>query len=157
MTTAISRRTPPRRLINFMNPAVHAVLRSPLHAALDRSMLVLHVIGRKTGRRYDIPVGYVDLDGHLLVVTQRIWRANLRGGADIEVTYSGRRQTMHADLDEYPTPVAATLHRAIERIGWQGAQRHLGLRIHVGRMPSRAELEAAARQYHMAALMLTAR
>jgi hypothetical protein len=88
-----------------MNPAVHAVLRSPLHAALDRSMLVLHVTGRKTGRRYDIPVGYVDLDGHLLVVAQHRWRANLRGGADIEVTYRGRRQRMRADLWSVPGSV----------------------------------------------------
>jgi hypothetical protein len=156
MTTAISRRSPPRRLINFMNPAVHAVLRSPLHATLDRAMVVLHVTGRKTGHRYDIPVGYVDLDGHLLVVTQHMWRANLRGGADIEVTYRRRRQRMHTDLDEDPTSVAATLHRAIERIGWQGAQRRLGLTIHVGRVPSRTELEDAARQYHIAVLILAA-
>jgi len=43
------------------------------------------VTGRKTGRRYDIPVSYVeDPDGCLTVVTVATWRLNLLGGADVE-------------------------------------------------------------------------
>ena len=95
MTTTISRRIPPQRLINLINPLVRALLQLPLHATLDGALLVLHITGRKTGRHYDLPVGYVDLDGQLIVVTQHSWRANLRGGRDIDVTYRGRRQRMH--------------------------------------------------------------
>ena len=156
MTAAVSRRIPPQPLINLLNPVVRAVLRSPLHPAVDGALLELHVIGRKTGRRYDIPVGYTTLDEQLLVLTQHTWRANLRGGADIEVTHRGRRQAMHADLDEDPTLVAATLHRVIERLGWQAAQRPLGVRIHVGRIPTLSELEAAVREYDLSTLTLAA-
>jgi F420H(2)-dependent quinone reductase len=103
MTAAVSRRIPPQPLIDLLNPLVRGVLQSPLHAALDGALLVLHITGRKTGRRYDIPVGYIDLDQQLIVVTQHAWRVNLRGGADIEVTHHGRRQAMHTDLDEDPS------------------------------------------------------
>jgi len=54
MTSAVTRRTPPQRFADAMNPVVRAVLRSPLHLAVDRSLLMLHVSGRRTGRRYDI-------------------------------------------------------------------------------------------------------
>jgi hypothetical protein len=68
MTTAIGRSIPPQRLINLVNPIVRAVLQSPLHRMLDGALLVLHITGRKTGRRYTIPVSYVDLDGYLIVI-----------------------------------------------------------------------------------------
>jgi len=136
MTTAISSSIPPQQLINFVNPVVRAVLQSPLHGAIDNALLLLHIIGRKTGHRYDIPVGYVVIDGHLVVLTQHTGRINVRGGTHIEVTYRGNRQMMHGDLDEDPASVATTLHRVIERIGWKAAQRQLGLKIHVGRTPS---------------------
>jgi hypothetical protein len=156
MTTAVSRSTPPQRLINLMNPLVRAILRSPLHAAADNALLILHLTGRRTGRRYDIPVGYVELDGRFIVVTQHTWRSNLRGGADVEVTYAGRRRPMHADLDEEPASVAATLHAVIERIGWRAARRQIGLTINVGRTPTSAELEQAVREYHLATVTLAA-
>lgn len=157
MTTAVGRSVPPQRLINLVNPLVRAVLQSPLHRTLDSALLVLHIAGRKTGRRYDIPVSYLDIDGHLIVITQHTWRVNARGGADIEVTYRGHRQIMHGDLDEDPTSVTTTLHRVIERIGWKAAQRQLRLKTHVGRTPSLPELEAAVREFNLASLTLTRR
>ena len=60
------------------NPLVRMLLRSPLHRVLDGSFLVLHLTGRKTGRRYNIPVGYVDMDGRFVMVTVARWRVNLR-------------------------------------------------------------------------------
>jgi hypothetical protein len=157
MTTAISRSIPPQRLINMMNPLVRALLRSPLHVAVDNALLILHITGRRTGRRYDIPVGYVELDGRLIVTTQHTWRSNLRGGADVAVTHAGRRRPMHADLDEQPASVAATLRAVIERIGWRAARRQIGLTIKAGRTPTPTELERAVREYHLATVTLTAR
>ena len=155
MTTTISRRIPPQRLINLINPLVRALLQSPLHATLDGALLVLHITGRKTGRHYDLPVGYVDLDGQLIVVTQHSWRANLRGGCDIDVTYRGRRQRMHADLEEDPTAVATTLHRVIARRGWNATQRVTGLKARPDRTPTLAELVGAARDFDLSNLTLT--
>ena len=155
MSAALTRRIPPQRLIDLGNPLVRAVLRSPLHAALDHAVLILHVVGRKSGRRYDIPVGYVDLNSQLVVVTQHGWRANLRGGADLDVTRRGRRQRMHAQLDEDPTSVATTLQRVIRQLGPKAARRLTGLSIDASRPPSLGELAAAAREFDLSTLTLT--
>jgi hypothetical protein len=156
MTTTLRRRIPPRRLVNLMNPLVRALLRSPLHRTVDDALLILHITGRRTGRRYDIPVGFIDPGGGLVVVTQHRWRANLRGGADIEVTHAGRRRPMHAELEEEPASVAATLDNVCRRIGWPATQRLTGLTGRADHTPTRAELEEAVREYGMAGIVLTA-
>lgn len=155
MTTAITHRIPPQRLINFFNPVVRAALESPLHAMVDGALVVLHVRGRRTGHVYDIPVGYLPLDGDILVVTQHAWRANLRGGADIDVTYHGLHRTMHAELDEDPASVARTFQGIVERHGPKKASRVLGLDFHLDGEPSLSELEAAVREFDMATVMLS--
>lgn len=155
MTTTVTRRIPPQRLINLLNPAMRAVLGSPLHGPLDGALLVLHIVGRKTGRRYDIPVGYVEVGGQLIIVTQHRWRVNLRGGTDVDVTYRGRRRTMHADLDESPESVAGTLQREIEQHGWKTVQRQTGLKTQADRTPTLPELEVAVREFDMATITLT--
>lgn len=156
MGTAVSRRIPPQWIINAVNPLVRAMARSRLHPMMDDAVLVLHVVGRRTGRRYDIPVGYLAVDGRLVVVTQHAWRANLRGGTSVEVTHAGRREAMHAQLDEEVGAVVTTLQNVIERIGWQDARRTLGLATDAGRPPTSAELAAAVRDYHLATVTLTA-
>jgi len=69
MAVAIARHTPLQRLINLVNPLVRGLIHSPLHGAVDDALIELHVTGRKTGRVYRIPVGYIHDGDHLLVVT----------------------------------------------------------------------------------------
>jgi hypothetical protein len=157
MTTTITRRVPPQRLVDLVNPLVRVVLRSPAHRPLDDALLLLHVTGRRTGRVYDIPVEYVALDDRLLVVTQHAWRANLRGGADVEVTLGGRRRPMHAELDENPVSVAATILEIIHRHGLDEAERRVGLTFKPAQEPGREELVAAARACGLAFIALTPR
>ena len=54
-------------------------------------MMLLTYTGRKTGKRYTIPVGYVRDEEVLVVFSSRAWRRNLRGGALVEVILQGRR------------------------------------------------------------------
>ena len=155
MTSTIHRTVPPQRLITVLNPAVRVGLRSPLHRWLDDSVLMLHVIGRRTGRRYDIPVGFVDLGDRLLVVTQHPWRRNLRGGGDVEVTRFGQRFRMHAKLDEDPDPVADIVAEILARFGVAGVKRRLGLEIQPGAQPTHEDLSEAAREFDIAMITLT--
>ncbi|GAA4551150.1 nitroreductase/quinone reductase family protein [Pseudonocardia xishanensis] len=155
MSTTLTRTVPPQPMVDLVNPLVRGVLRSPLHGALDSALLILHVTGRRSGRRFDIPVGYIELDGAHLVVTQHTWRANLRGGAEVEVTIRGARVAMHAEVDEDPVSVAAAFDRVVERFGWRAAGRMLGLTDHAGRRPTPAELEAAVREFDLALVTLT--
>lgn len=71
------------------NPIVTAILRSQAHGILSGGTMLLTVVGRRTGRRYTIPVGYVRQDGTLDVLVagrdlKRWWR-NLEGGAPVEL------------------------------------------------------------------------
>jgi hypothetical protein len=153
-TATVSRHIPPQRLIDLVNPLVRRALSSPLHAAVDDSLVLLHPRGRRSGRHYDIPVGYIALDDRLIVVTQHAWRANLRGGAEVDVTYRGRRKEMRAGVDEDPASVARTLQRLIDRLGWKVARRKLGLDVQGGRAPTLTELEIAARGFDLAVVTL---
>lgn len=75
MTANVRRDVRPPSLEKLANPLVRMILGSPLHRMLDHSVLVLHLTDRKTGRRYHIPVAYVDMDmtGELAIVTADWW------------------------------------------------------------------------------------
>jgi hypothetical protein len=98
MSTAVSRRIPPQWIINAVNPLVRAMARSRLHPMMDDAVLVLHIDGRRTGRRYDFPVGYLAVDGHLVVVTQHAWRAG-QAGNTVRSTPLGTGQTGGVDTE----------------------------------------------------------
>ena len=157
MTSTVKRSVPPPALVKMGNPLVRMLLGSPLHGVLDDSFLVLHLTGRKTGRRYDIPVGYVDMEGKLAVVTIARWRVNLRGGADVEVTRHGCLRPMHALLEEDPAAVAVSYQAMIGRIGWKKAQRQLGISLPGERAPTLVELNDAAVEYGWSVITLTPR
>jgi len=157
MTSTVKRRVPPVALIKMLNPLARFMLRSPLHGMIDASVLLLHVTGRKTGRQYDIPVGYVDMDGKLIVVTPSLWRVNLRGGADVEVTWRGQRRPMHALLEEDPAAVAVSYQAMIARLGWRAAQRQLGISTSDGQLPTVLDFKNAASEYGWSVITLTPR
>jgi hypothetical protein len=156
MTTTITRSVPPTALVRAINPLARLLLRSPAHGLIDEAVLLLHVTGRKTGRVYNIPVGYTSLADRLILVTVARWRVNLRGGADVSVTRHGHRLPMHALLDEEPASVAVTYDSVIDRLGWQQAARQLGIKTAHGRRPTVLELRAAAQAYGWSVITLTA-
>jgi F420H(2)-dependent quinone reductase len=87
--------TLPDVLLRYVgNPIVGAILRSPLHGMLSRHLMLLTVVGRRTGRRYTMPVGYVSHYGTLDVLVanrqQKVWWRNLEGGAPVELVMRGR-------------------------------------------------------------------
>jgi deazaflavin-dependent oxidoreductase (nitroreductase family) len=99
------------------NPWITRLLRSPLHALLSGSTMLITFTGRKTGRHYTAPVNYVRA-GNCLIVTSRVdhaWWRNLRGGAVVELRLRGRRLQGHAHVVEGSAAVAdellALLHK----------------------------------------------
>ena len=79
------------RLQKLYNPIVAAILRSPLHAAMSNSTMLLTFTGRKSGRTYTTPVNYVRDGDELLAVGSRghSWWKNLRGDAVVSVRVRG--------------------------------------------------------------------
>jgi len=103
-----------------LNPLVAWLLRSPLHRLLDGGLMLITVTGRRSGRRYTIPVGY-QRDGdvlHVLVskARRKQWWRNYREPGHVEVQLRGERWrgTAHVvavESDLFCDVVAATLRR----------------------------------------------
>src|SRR5580704_12198244 len=76
---------------NLVNRIVRGLLRTPLLSRLAGSRLVtVYVTGRKSGRRYSVPVAYTRDEGDLLIGTPFGWGRNLRSGEPVSVRYKGR-------------------------------------------------------------------
>jgi len=123
----------------FMRP----LLRSRAGASIHEVAL-LEFTGRRSGKRYGIPVGYHDLDGEVLVLTASPWRLNFRGGADAELVHDGERRQMRAELIEDDDEVATMYRALIERIGVEAAKATtIGLEVFVDRVPTVEEIREA--------------
>ena len=135
----------PSRTFNTLTRVGNVVMRPLIRSRMGAHMHDLAVIsftGRKTGRRYAVPVGYQELDGQGLILTAAGWKANLRGGADVEVVHDGRTQPMRADLIEDADEVADVYVALLQRLGRKKATQ-IGLRISGDHMPTHDELAHA--------------
>ncbi len=104
-----------------------------------QGLSILTLTGRKTGKRYAIPVSVIDLDGSPIILTAAGWRVNLRGGADVEVRAGRTTRRMHATLVEDPERVADVYATVLPTVGVAHAKR-LGLVLAGERYPTREEL-----------------
>lgn len=76
-----------------VNWIVRGLLRTPLLSRIvGRQLITLYVVGRKSGRRYALPVAYTRHDGDLLVGTPFGWGRNLRTGDPVTIRLKGRRR-----------------------------------------------------------------
>jgi deazaflavin-dependent oxidoreductase (nitroreductase family) len=143
----IASRAPDLRVMRLFNPVIRAILRSPLHGLLSEQILLLTYSGRRSGRPYTLPVGYVRDGDTLLVVSQhselKQWWRNLRGGALVSLLLRGHRPDGRADVIEEPDAVAAEVERLIARLGAKEASRQLYMRLDLVPPPTREQLAQA--------------
>jgi hypothetical protein len=102
----------PRWAYAIVNPAMTFILRSPLHGLLSASLMLLVFDGRKSGKRYTIPVGYTQEGNRLTLFSHAKWARNFEGGYPVAVRLRGelRRATARVVTDH------AVIRRAIERM-----------------------------------------
>jgi deazaflavin-dependent oxidoreductase (nitroreductase family) len=75
------------------NWIVRGLLRVPLLSrGVGKRLITLYVVGRKSGKRYTVPVAYTRHEGTLLIGTPFGWGRNLRTGVPVEVRFMGRRR-----------------------------------------------------------------
>lgn len=138
MSPAIHDRRPPRWLTKHVaNPVVCAIARTRWGHRLP--VAVLSFVGRRTGRRYDVPVGVHEAGQERLVFTDALWRLNFRGGAPAELLVDGQRRPVHVTLVEQSAEVGEHF-RAVLRAGVRPAQ--IAMRIPAGYEPSNEEYAA---------------
>ena len=127
-----------KRWFRIGNVVMRALIRSPLGPKMQ-GLSVLTLTGRRTGRRYAIPVSVIDLDGSRIVLTASPWKANLRDGADVEVRAGRTIRPMRATLVEDPEEVVDVYEGLLPTVGAAHARR-LGLVLAGDRLPTRGEL-----------------
>ncbi|NNH69118.1 nitroreductase family deazaflavin-dependent oxidoreductase [Nocardia uniformis] len=93
---------PIRGYQNVVNTIVRGLLKVPgLSKGVGKRLLTLHVVGRKSGQVYDVPVAYTRHNGDLLIGTgMRPWVKNLRGKVPVKVSMGGAAKEMLADVLE---------------------------------------------------------
>lgn len=124
----------------WFNPMMRRLLRSPLHSLVSKNMMLISYTGRKSGRVYATPIGYLKVaDGlHTISSRERVWWRNLRGGADVTLRLQGRDVGAWATAIEDPARISEYLS-TYARIAPAFA-RALGIRIDQAGTPSKGSV-----------------
>ena len=102
------------RFSTRLNAVVTTILRSPLHWLLSPGLMLITVTGRKTGRRYTIPVGYHRTDDAIIVIVgeapRKTWWRNYRDAGPIELRLHGK--VLHGQAEVLPSDAPEFRRRA---------------------------------------------
>jgi hypothetical protein len=84
-----------------MNPALKAVLRSPVHRLASGRLALITYSGRRSGREYTIPVLYRDKGDEITIGVgwpeRKVWWRNLTGnGGPVRLLVRGQEVRGHA-------------------------------------------------------------
>ncbi|NDJ33466.1 MAG: nitroreductase family deazaflavin-dependent oxidoreductase [Chloroflexi bacterium] len=134
---------PPPAVRNTMNRIMGTVLRTPLHGVLSGSLMLIRFTGRKSGKTYTTPVGYMQDGDWLTVFTHSTWWKNFEQEPQVDVLLRGdwRSGRAHAITDH--TQMMTYVDAFIERNGVENLRR-AGISPAVEN-PSREQIEDAAR------------
>ncbi|MEW1734758.1 nitroreductase/quinone reductase family protein [Nocardia beijingensis] len=93
-----------------LNRVVRTLLRVPgLSGIVGKRLMILHVVGRKSGKVYDVPVAYTRHGDSLLIGTAlRPWVKNLKAGDPVRASFGGAPRTFD--------PVVHTSEAAVLRL-----------------------------------------
>lgn len=142
-------------MLRVVNPALRFMLRTPFAGAARQQFMVLTVRGRKTGRRYAIPLSAHFIDNTLYAMTDAGWKHNFRDGATAEVLHNGQTTSMRGELITDRATVADLFHRCAQSYGVKRAQRMMGLVFRDERIPTLDEFSEAVDREHLVAIKLT--
>lgn len=128
MTPVVRDARPPAVVVGALNIVLRRLLRTPLARWID-SLVLLEFDGRRTGRRYRVPVGWYAAGGRRVVFTPARWPANFAGTAPVLVHHRGRATEMVGTLVTDPAMTAA----AIDEVLASGAStRFLAVDVPIG-------------------------
>jgi len=102
----------PEPLFVLINPVVRTLLRSPFHALMSDSVMLITFTGRRTGRRFTTPVRYVRAADTIRCFSssETLWWRNLRGGADVQLRIAGAERAFRATaIEGDPVRILAAL------------------------------------------------
>jgi deazaflavin-dependent oxidoreductase (nitroreductase family) len=105
-------RVKPLAFQGVVNRIARGLLRVPLLSrVVGNGLIILYVVGRKSGKRYTVPMAYLRHEGALLLGSGFAWGKNLRTGEAVEVRFKGKRRL--ADVRVLTDEAAVVEHYAI--------------------------------------------
>ncbi len=113
----------PKFLYRILNPLLVAVLRSRFHSRISGSLMALTFRGRKSGKQYRIPVGYLQQGNRIFVFSHSAWSKNFRGGAPVSVRVRGQELRGAASIMEDPAEIAPVVAAMVAKNGEAMARR----------------------------------
>jgi hypothetical protein len=134
---------PGKRVLRMINPFVSLILHSPLHGLLSGRLLLLTFTGRKSWKRYTIPLGYTAEGDALILFSSYSWYKNLRGGRPVVVHLRGVGRTGRAEAIEERDAVLEEAEHLVAEYGLKEASARIGLALDIEPPPSREELATA--------------
>ena len=84
----------------YVNSAMKFILRSPAHAMVSKTILLITFTGRKSGKTYSTPVSYSQSGDQVSIFTHASWWKNLHSDTPVTLRIQGR------DLQGIPEAVA---------------------------------------------------
>jgi F420H(2)-dependent quinone reductase len=114
------------------NDFISWVLRSPLHGILSDGTILITVTGRRTGKKFTLPVGYYCEDGSLWILTSRdrTWWRNVEHGAEVSLLMKQKQLRAFAEADLDDASVEQQLYEYIRHV--PHAAKPLGIRVENG-------------------------
>jgi hypothetical protein len=115
------------RFFTRLNAPIVWILRSPLHALLDSALMLVTVTGRKTGKRFTIPVGYQRQGDRIVVLVSRAktkhWWCNYRTPWPITVHTRGKTREGTGELvSPGSSEFLAAFQTTFDRMPWLSPQ-----------------------------------
>ncbi|MEP7190248.1 MAG: nitroreductase/quinone reductase family protein [Roseiflexaceae bacterium] len=113
----------PKIAYHVVNPVLGALLRSPLHSLISKRLMLLNFQGRKTGKRYSIPVGYLQKGRRLFVFSHSSWSKNFGSGAPVSLRLRGKQVKGTARLIQDARQIVEVVRMSVAQHGEKMAQR----------------------------------
>jgi deazaflavin-dependent oxidoreductase (nitroreductase family) len=136
-----------------VNSAMKFILRSPAHAMVSKTVLLITFTGRKSGKTFTTPVSYSQSGDQVSIFTHANWWKNLRSDTPVTLRIKGR------ELQGLPEPVAADkqvvaagLSEHLKKV--PSDARYYGVTFDDQGNPSAAEVEKASQTVVMIRLRL---
>ncbi|WP_019925870.1 nitroreductase family deazaflavin-dependent oxidoreductase [Nocardia sp. BMG111209] len=125
---------------HLVNRFVRGLFRLPVLGGLvGRRLLILYVVGRKTGKEYAIPLAYTRHDGALVIGARKHpWVRNLRADVPVQISTGGPRRTADAKVFTDAENVQR-LYEVVARDNRQNA-RYNGIGFDADGNPNKADL-----------------
>ncbi len=99
------------------NEVVRRVLKSRFHWMLSGNVVLLEITGRRSGRKYLVPVNYKPAKDGITVMTyrRRLWWRNLLDGGEFPIYFRGRQVTA---VPEVETDDLDVIRNGLIERGW---------------------------------------